>query len=129
MIALCVISGAAMALLSLPEGQFTLAWSHSVEKVRWEEDYAVAPEMLTVVEARIKGSGAGMEPPADAVRRPGGWLAYRPSVGVLPRVSLAASIYTADYVICVAGKCRPLGEILPGRVSAGVSLEPCGGAR
>ena len=44
---------------------FTLAWTHSIEKVRWEEDYAVrfdavlGQPVLHAVQARVRGSGAG----------------------------------------------------------------------
>ena len=36
---------------------FTLAWTHSIEKIRWEEDYRVTPSGLLLGEARVKGSG------------------------------------------------------------------------
>ena len=65
--------------------RFTLAWTHSIEKVRWEEDYAVvatpgraAPPELRALSARVKGSGAGMEPPPDAVLKDG-WYSYTPT--------------------------------------------------
>jgi hypothetical protein len=42
---------------------FTLVWTHSIEKVDWQEDWHVTPDGLELVQARVKGSGAGMEPP------------------------------------------------------------------
>ncbi len=66
------ISGA--ETLRLAVTAFTLAWTHSVEHVRWEEDWRVTPAGLQVVEARVRGSGAGMEPPPDARLRDGWWV-------------------------------------------------------
>ena len=37
--------------------EFTLAWTHSIEKVRWEEDYRIVSDHIEIVEARIRGSG------------------------------------------------------------------------
>lgn len=122
---LCLISGAAIAMLPLPQGTFTLAWTHSVEKIRWEEDYRLTPTGLAITQARIKGSGAGMEPPRGAVRLPGGWWSYLPAVGAQAEVSLAASDYTGDYDICVDGNCRALGAFLPRDGGDGVSLRAC----
>ncbi|MBK9443623.1 MAG: DUF1850 domain-containing protein [Comamonadaceae bacterium] len=63
----------------VPVTAFTLAWTHSIEQVRWEEDYAVLPgdapgqpPMLQARQARIKGSAANMEPPDDAVLQTAG---------------------------------------------------------
>lgn len=39
---------------------------HSVEKVRWEEDWRIDEKGLFLTSARIVGMGAGMEPPSDA---------------------------------------------------------------
>jgi hypothetical protein len=39
---------------------------HSVEKVEWQEDWRIIISKLKIVDARVKGSGAGMEPPADS---------------------------------------------------------------
>ena len=33
---LCIVSGSLLA--ALPLTAFTLAWTHSIEKTRWEED-------------------------------------------------------------------------------------------
>ena len=64
-LALCLLAGAFAAQLEVTD--FTLAWTHSVERVRWEEDWRVESKRLVLIESRIKGSGAGMEPPPDAV--------------------------------------------------------------
>ena len=62
---LCIL--AAGKTVTLAVAAFTLSWTHSVEKTRWEEDWAITPAGLQIVEARVKGSGAGMEPAEGAV--------------------------------------------------------------
>jgi hypothetical protein len=61
---LCLAAGAAGAVLAV--NGFTLAWMHSIEKIRWEEDWRIVGRELVITEARIRGTGAGMEPPAGA---------------------------------------------------------------
>lgn len=103
----------------VPAQRFTLAWTHSIEKVRWEEDYevaapvdaAAAPALLAVA-ARVRGSGAGMEPPPGAVLR-NGWYEFVPARRVHADLALTRSAYTADYELCVDGGCRPLSVLLP----------------
>jgi hypothetical protein len=120
---LCLTSGAVTAALAIQA--FTLAWMHSIEKVRWEEDWRIEGRQLQIVSARIKGSGAGMEPPADAVLHAGAWH-YRPALAPLPRLILAHSPYTAGYELCTAGVCRPLADFLPGiEDTTTIILEPC----
>ena len=102
----------------VPVDHFTLAWTHSIEKVRWEEDYAVehgptgrqAP-VLKALSARIKGSAAGMEPPDDAVLN-NGWFEYTPRKTVVPELRLTRSEFTADYDWCVAGKCQKMSTFI-----------------
>ena len=109
---LCVWAGAAL-LATLPITDFTLAWTHSIEKIRWEEDWRVRPAGLEIVEARIRGSGAGMEPPDGAELRNGIWH-YRPAIGVQETVELARAREVPDYEFCVTGECRPLSQAVPG---------------
>ncbi|MBZ9799666.1 DUF1850 domain-containing protein [Mesorhizobium sp. ES1-4] len=119
---LCII--AAGKTVALGVATFTLAWTHSVEHTRWEEDWKVTPSGLQVVEARIEGSGAGMEPPEGAVLRDGWWI-YAPRVNVQPRVILAASGATGDgWTLCTAKGCLELGKAAGGTIS----LEPCDAA-
>ena len=98
--------------------QFTLAWTHSIEKIRWEEDYRAVSGSLELTEARVRGSGAGMEPPAGAVLRDGAWH-YRPALPPQAALHLARSTYVRDYEVCVDGVCRPLVDWIP--VSAGTT--------
>lgn len=101
----------------VPVTQFTLAWTHSIEKVRWEEDYAVETKASTgqpqlhATRARIKGSAAGMEPPNDAVLQ-GGWYHYTPSIAHPDSLRLTRSEFTPDYDWCVAGKCQSMSTLI-----------------
>lgn len=110
-LALCLVRGAATVVVAA--SQFTLAWTHSIEKTRWEEDWRITPAGLDIVEARIRGTGAGMEPPAGAVRRDGVWH-YRPALPPQHDFTLAASDYTPDHTLCVGQTCRPLSGWIPG---------------
>ena len=120
MTGLC-IAVAAVLRAAIPTAEFTLAWTHSVEKIRWEEDYAVSAEVLTPVAARVRGSGAGMDPPAGATLRQGVWH-YRPALAALPRLYLTVSPYAADYDLCWRGGCDRLGA-LAGLPTAGGVVE------
>lgn len=105
--------------------RFTLAWTHSIERVRWEEDYEVdanpvpgsadhlpAPRLRAVL-SRVRGSAAGMEPGPDAVLRDG-WYHYRPAQALHDGLWLTRSAYTADYELCLPGAaCRSLSHWLP----------------
>ena len=116
---LCIL--AAGKTLTLSVAAFTLSWTHSVERSRWEEDWKVLPSGLQVVEARIEGSGAGMEPPEGAVLR-GGWWVYAPRVDPQRRVVLAASGATgAGWTLCSVQGCRELGDEAGGPIV----LAPC----
>ena len=103
---------------------FTLAWTHSVEKTRWEEDWRVTPGGLEILEARIEGSGAGMEVP-DGAQFDGRTWHYRPQLKVQPNLVLARSGMTGgDWQICFDGSCRDLPEVT-GAGQAPMVLSPC----
>jgi hypothetical protein len=108
---LCLAAGAVAATLAIES--FTLAWTHSIEKLRWEEDWHVAGSMLVLAEARIRGSGAGMEPPPGAVFAGGAWR-FRPALPPQAVVRLTHSPYAGGYELCDAGRCVPLADHLPG---------------
>lgn len=116
----------------VPQARFTLAWTHSIEKTRWEEDYRVrrgsdgAPRLELTV-ARIRGSGAGMEPPPGSVLR-GGWYSYAPAQQPSGPLRLTRSPHTADYDWCAQGRCQPLSDLL-GSDGGVTLLWPCVGAR
>ncbi len=118
---LCVAAGA--VAFRLAAAAFTLGWTHSVERIRWEEDWRATPAGLEIVEARVRGSGAGMEPGEGAVLRDG-WWRWRPGRRPVPELVLAASGATpGGWDLCAAGACRTLGAE-PGPP---VRIAPCGG--
>jgi len=124
---LCLTAGTAAAVLAL--NSFTLAWNHSIEKIRWEEDWQIADARLHLVEARVRGAGAGMEAPAGAVLRDGVWH-FRPPVQPLEFLQLAHSPYTAEYQLCDERTCRSLSNLLPElEATAVVRITPCAAAR
>ncbi|MCX7165761.1 MAG: DUF1850 domain-containing protein [Rhodocyclales bacterium] len=108
---LCLAAGAVSAVLA--NNAFTLAWMHSIEKVRWEEDWHIEGTALVISEARIRGSGAGMEPPPGAAFKNGVWH-YRPALSPQSVLRLTHSPHTTGYELCVDGRCRPLADHLPG---------------
>ena len=109
--------------VGLPTTHFTLRWQHSIEKISWEEDYALAGPWLAITGARIRGSGAGMDPPDGAWLDHGVWH-YRLVDPWRKEVVLARSPYVRDYELCIAGRCQPLYHWLP--VSAGTTtLHTC----
>ena len=125
MSAVCLLV-AGVVRATLPADAFTVAWQHSVEKTRWEEDYRVVGDRLVLTESRVEGSGAGMEPAPGARLADGAWH-WRPAVPPLPELRLTASPYTADYAICWAGRCRPLRELARSQGVEVVTLAPCAG--
>jgi hypothetical protein len=109
----------------LATDSFTLAWTHSIEKQRWEEDYRVVRDtnvragesndaglLLMPVRARVKGSGAGMEPGPDS-QLIDGWFQYQPPQIALPSLRLSRSFFTEDFSLCLTNVCRNMSEILP----------------
>lgn len=130
---MAMIAGLCLALVAtqaapvfVPVRHFTLAWTHSIEKTRWEEDYAVlpvSPPRLLARAARIKGSGAGMEPP-DGARLSRGWYEYRPAERLPTELLLSRSRFVPDYELCTSEGCRPLEHWLPSDGQA-TRLFPC----
>jgi hypothetical protein len=108
---LCLAAGIASAMLTV--NTFTLAWTHSIEKIRWEEDWRIDAGALRISEARIRGSGAGMEPPPDAVLRDGVWH-YSPPLPPQKSLRLTHSPHGTGYELCFSGQCKPLAQHLPG---------------
>lgn len=121
--ALCIAAGAVAAVLL--SDTFTLGWTHSIERLRWEEDWQVTGTMLEIREARIRGTGAGMEAPPGALLKNGVWH-YRPALPPQRALNLAHSGYVPEFELCVEGKCRPLSDWLPGLGEhAGVTITSC----
>lgn len=125
MIGIC-LGMATVIQVAIPSSEITLAWTHSIEKIRWEEDYRVEYNQLKLTTARIKGSGAGMEIPDDALSQ-NGWWYYQPRLAKLNKLILTRSNYTADYEICWNQRCQSLEALLGPFVDSNNKLEvfPC----
>jgi hypothetical protein len=118
-VSLCIIAAGRTAMMAVTA--FTLSWTHSVERTAWEEDWRVTAGGLVLEQARVKGSGAGMEPPAGAVLEDG-WWRYEPQLPPLPRLHLAASGDTGGgWTLCADGRCTVLGTERGGDAV----VEPC----
>jgi hypothetical protein len=106
-LSLCLASAGIVKTLGL--AAFTLAWTHSIEKTEWQEDWRVTAHGLELVQARVKGSGAGMEPAPDA-RLVDGWFQWQPQV-LTPEVALGNSGAAGEWRLCAEGRCRTLSQI------------------
>lgn len=108
MSALCVATAA--ALLNLATSSFTLSWTHSVEKTEWQESWIIENNALVLKEARVKGSGAGMDP-GEGAQLVDGWWVWQPALPPVPSLNLSASGATVSpWTLCVADECIALGE-------------------
>jgi hypothetical protein len=111
MLGLCLgLAGTIWA--QMPAEQITLSWSHTIEKIRWAEDYRLQPGGFILEQARVKGSGAGMEIPLDAVLNNGSWY-YTPYLPILPMLKLGRTPEAGDYKLCVSSakrdkQCHPM---------------------
>jgi hypothetical protein len=122
MTGLCLVAGLLVAQLG---DDITLRWTHSIQKTAWEEDYRREGNALRLVEARVRGTGAGMEPPADAVLKNGAWH-YVPKLPMLPRIELRHSPHVPPYVVCSGGDCQTVDRWLPGLADDAIlELSPC----
>ncbi|TYR33112.1 DUF1850 domain-containing protein [Mesorhizobium microcysteis] len=116
---LCIAAGGKAIVLAA--NLFTLSWQHSVERTEWREAWRITPAGLELVEARVKGSGAGIDPPEGATLIEGWWV-WKPALPAQPRLVLAASGATASgWSVCVGDECVKLGD----RAGEPVTLEPC----
>ena len=82
---------------------FTLAWTHSIEHVRWEEDYRIVGQRLELVEARVQGIGGGHGAARPTRASPAAGGTTRPKDRWHDELRLTRSPYTTDYELCVAG--------------------------
>ncbi|MEW5963324.1 MAG: DUF1850 domain-containing protein [Pseudomonadota bacterium] len=118
---ICV--AAAGKVVSLAATLVTLSWTHTIERVPWEEDWRLEEGRLVLAEARVKGSGAGMEPPADA-RLIDGWWRFRPALPPRARITLAASdAVAAGWRLCAGEHCHTIGALPDG--AGPITIEPC----
>jgi hypothetical protein len=113
--AICLfVAGALRA--TLPATELTVGWDHSVEKTRWEERYRIDGTTLRLLEARIQGSGAGMEPPPQARLR-NGWWTWHPAGQLFPQLRLTLSSYARDYDLCWRERCQTLRSLVASTAS------------
>lgn len=119
MSALCILAAGKTTVIAA--SVFSLSWTHSVQKTEWVEKWTIAPESLMLTEARVRGSGAGMEPPADA-KLIDGWWVYRPKLPAQKSVLLASSGATGSgWRLCASDRCIDLGIV----ADAPITLSPC----
>lgn len=105
---LCITAGG--KVLAFAASTFTLTWTHSVQRTEWWERWEVSTEGLRPVEARVSGSGAGIEPPPDATWQKDGWH-YRPTLPSQREIFLGASGATGGgWILCAEGTCQILGS-------------------
>ena len=100
-------------MVRLAVAAFTLAWSHTVEHTRWEEDWLVGADHLHLDTARVEGSGAGMDPAPDAKLKDGMWV-WHPGLDVA-ELSLRRAPEAGDWRLCSDGTCRAIAALLPKR--------------
>lgn len=106
-VSICLAAGSKITALAI--SSFTLSWTHSVQKTEWREDWVATQGGLQIIEARIKGSGAGMEP-GDGARLIDGWWVWSPQLGPQRELALASSGTTGTgWRICHAGGCDEFG--------------------
>jgi hypothetical protein len=117
-VSLCLASAGAIKAIALTA--FTLVWTHSIEKVDWQEDWLTTPAGLELVQARVKGSGAGMEPPPEA-RLVNGWFQWTPKRPPMPEVALGNSGAAGEWRLCRDGDCQTLSDILGHPVGVNVT--------
>jgi hypothetical protein len=117
-LSLCLTSLGVVKTLSV--AAFTLVWTHSIEKVEWQEDWRITRAGLELVQARVKGSGAGMEPPPEA-RLIDGWFQWQPQRAPMPQVLLGNSGAAGEWRLCSEGHCRTLSEIFGHPIGANVT--------
>jgi hypothetical protein len=115
-------------LKSLALAAFTLAWTHSIAKVEWQEDWHLSSSGLELIEARVKGTGPGMEPPPEA-RLVDGWFRWRPERPLLHELVLGNSGAAGEWRLCEKGQCKTLSDIVGHPIGIGVAtLTVCDGS-
>jgi hypothetical protein len=125
---LCLVAGS--TTVPLLAAAITLAWTHSVERIAWEEDWRWTPAGIELVEARVRGSGAGMDPPAEARLVDGAW-SWRPALPPQREIVLRRSGATADWRVCGPSGCRAMAADVPADADPVIlkGCEPPGEAR
>lgn len=121
---LCLATAAVALPLALQA--FTLAWTHSVEKTEWRETWRVEGRELVLDEGRVRGSGAGMDPPEGAVLQNGWWVYSTPLRVPLLRLAVSGATGSGWRLCTPAAGCRDL-EVwlaLDGKPPAAIQIQP-----
>jgi hypothetical protein len=118
-VSLCLAAAGVVKTLAL--ATFTLVWTHSIEKTAWQEDWRVTALGLELVAARIKGFGAGMEPPPEA-RLVDGWFQWEVHRPPQPELLLGNSGAAGEWRLCADGSCRTLSEIVGHELGASPTI-------
>lgn len=104
---LCVVGAKTLAIAV---NVFTLSWTHSVQKTLWQERWRVEAGGLRIVEARVEGSGAGMEA-GEGAKFDGRFWRWTPNLPLLPQLLLRRSdAVPQGWTLCAAGTCRAIGD-------------------
>lgn len=118
----CLAAGGVIKVLQI--SAFTLAWTHSVEKMRWSEQWVVTDRGLEIVQARVQGSGAGIDPPKGAELVDGAYQ-WKPDRPPLKELILANSGAAGEWRICIDA-CRTLADYFDARVAGPTTrVTPC----
>lgn len=119
---LCVVGAKTLVLAA---SAFTLSWTHSVQKTLWEEHWRVENGGLRIVEARVEGSGAGMEP-GEGATFDGRFWNWTPKLPLLPELLLRRSdAVPLGWTLCANGACRQIAD--RAETADVVALKPCPG--
>ncbi|HEY1058280.1 MAG TPA: DUF1850 domain-containing protein [Limnobacter sp.] len=111
----CALAGPVL-VACVQSAAFSLGWTHSVERVEWQEDWRVEGHSMIQTQARVKGSGAGMDPAPGAVWKDG-WYVWSPEPALhLKEIRLANSGQTVSaWTLCdlpARAHCVSLGQAL-----------------
>jgi hypothetical protein len=122
---LCIATAGLIKSLSI--AAFTLAWTHSIAKIEWQEDWQLTSAGLQLVEGRVKGTGPGMEPPPEA-RLVDGWFRWQPQRPPMHELVLGNSGVAGEWRLCHDSDCRTLSDIVGQSIGMGtMTLSVCEG--
>ena len=120
---ICIALALSSTVLLRMQSPLTLAFEHSVERTRIEEDYERLGDALVLTEVRTRGPAAGIEPPVHA-RSADGWWHYPPQIEPLPRSLFRNTLLRGGYEVCRAGRCTRLADLL-GDEQRLLEMAPC----
>ncbi|MEC9343088.1 MAG: DUF1850 domain-containing protein [Pseudomonadota bacterium] len=104
---LCIFEAGKSTMLAV--SAFTLSWTHSVEKTEWRERWIIKDHGMVIAEARVRGSGAGMDPGPGA-RLEDGWWIWHPTSPPVSSLALANSGATqSHWTLCAGDRCLEIG--------------------